>query len=706
MKFHFASIVCCFLLISSITKAQKSAVVYDNQRIKRPTEIMDVTADDLKLNDYYKSNSTSNQIFWNRQSLIRLGDYFQQNENGKQLWTNKIKETVAILNQWDFKRGGMGAKRYIYAVEQLDELALIYYFTQNKVLGRFIQQHVLQIAKLPIDFWLHAELRGYDKEKPLGMIETASLCNTIAASLHLMEGLLSIEEKKQVSDSLRWKGLQPCLNWLDKPGKNNFTAVISAGAFVASKFLNDTVGRDNAQKIMVGYLDNSLESDGSYGEGPGYFNYPISSLLPAVLCMTETEREKIFSKSGLRNSAIWKVYPYFFFTDVKGNLQPNLIHFGDNSYSDGTFLSPPKQTVNVLLASLYQDGLAVWLMNKFNSKLDLKELLLLFSNTKDLPKAISPEALKLPTINSFNNGDCFIRSTWQNNGIVLGLRTGNGSRVEFSHQRPELNSIGMGAYGEYFIVSPGAASYRSPLYYLWDRNTRSANTISIDDCNQLFPGNGNYHFIKIDNAAFWKEGTPKAEITLSNSSKIADVLVNEAAKAYPTKMNHAQRAIIFVKDPGYFVMIDKLEAADSSHKYTWRIHLNNRDEKGVMKKQSNHHWQFNRPLANLNVYLFSNQSMSVDTASGYMHGVTRDYSPGGVNEGKLGTSIELAASNTSKSKAMMYFAVLFPYKFSQTVPEVYFKDGILSVGKDTFKINNNQCEIKQKGITQLVGFNF
>lgn len=696
-KVYLSLIFLLSVTIATEGKAQKAKFpVYDDQRISRPAGLAEFEPSEFSIDRNRLAQYPDGFLYGDHQTLKKLEDFLLNDPKGRDLWKAATAEASEVLNRWDFDRKGFGADRYIYNVPQLENLSMVYLFSGHPELGRFIHGHMMQIADLPYEFWLHSELRGYNPEYPLGMLETSSLCTTIAMVLSATAELYSPPEKARVEAALRCKGLLPCLNWLDKPRKSNFTAVISSGAYVAAAYFRDRTGMAKALRAMTWYLDGSIERDGSYGEGLGYFGYPIRSLLPTILVMNHPARMKVFSSSGLRHSAVWEVYPYLYASGPDGRVQPTILHFGDNSYK-----GPTGPDVNIILSILYQDPLASWLMDKFEGPWDFRESLLACSSPGEMVKPKSPGESKLPLLKIFDNGDCFIRSTWEDNGIVLAMRSGDGSRINFNHQRPELSSIGLGAYGEYLIVSPGSASYRSPLHYQWDRATRSANTITVDDKNQLFPGSGKSTWNKTDVSGFWVQGQPKAEVIQCKTGVLADLIVNEAAQAYHVPMKHVKRSVLFVKDPGYFVMIDNIEAVNSQHKYTWRVHLNNRDGEGKIDAINQNHWHFSRPLADLDIYLFTDKQMETKIGQGYMHGPSRDYSPGGINEGKPGSSVELEAFNPEKNRSMTFYSVLYPSRIGTLAPPVEWRDGKLIVGKDTLTFSKEECIIRQAGLTEI-----
>ncbi len=702
-SYRFTACFCLFtfsILFSglNIYCQENKFPVFNDQRISSPEGLPLFYAKDFQVDPERLDQYPDGFIYADQSTLELLADYFQSDPEGRKIWEVEAEFAAEILNQWDFKRSGFGNDHYIYNLGQLQRLSIIYLFSGQNALGRFIMGHTLQIAELPFEFWVHAVLRGYDPARPKGGLETAELSASIAVTISAAKDMFSLTDRELIENALNTKGLQPLLTWLDKPYANNWTAVVSTGAYITSTYLDYTEGKEKSMNALKAYVQGSIETDGSYGEGLGYFNYPIKTLFNAVLVMSPGDREKVFSTSGLRYSALWIVYHYFHNIDSQGRYIGDVVHFGDNGY-----LGPDGKTVNLILAALFKDPLATWLLGEIDGRLGIKELFLVRSITGGLPEPKSPEQLELTRLKVFNSGICIMRSGWEKNSIVLALWSGDGSRVRFSHQRPELNSICMGAYGEYMIVSPAAASYRSDLRFQWDLTTRSANTITIDEKNQMFPGDGKYSWNKTDISDFWMQGTPSAMVIQVKKGEIADLLVNEAAKAYHVPMEHARRLILFVPDPGYYVVVDRMEAIEGSHKYTWRIHLNNRDSLGLIEEiDRDHHWYFSRPLANLDIYLFSDREIRTNIGKGYMHRPSRDYSPCGKNEGKLGSSIELEAFNLENTRVMTYYSVIYPSRKGETSPNVRFTGNEIIIGKDVISFSRGTCRLRQNGKTEEI----
>ncbi|MDR2626631.1 MAG: heparinase II/III-family protein [Dysgonamonadaceae bacterium] len=683
------------LLTGVMSVAQAAGFpVYEDLPLPRPDNLPQFEAGDFKINPQRLDLYPNGFMSGDKQVLQKLCDYLLNDSDGRSIWESQAKSAAKILNQWDLNPYNFN--RYVYRIPQLQALSLTWLLTGHKELGEFIRGHILQIAGLPFEFWVHAELRGYNSKKPVGGLETASLCTTLGIVLSATPGLFSAEEKAMIEGVLNEKGLIPCLNWLavNQQRTNNWVAVLATGAYISAKYLNRPEAVSTATGRINGYVNGSVEADGSYGEGLGYFSYPVQTLLPAVLAMTPAEKETFLTTSGsLRHSASWRVYPNLFPSKAS---KFNSLHFGDNSYG-ASFDS----SVTTMLACIYRDPVALWLKNKYRTSYSLNELLLMFSTASGMPEPLSPKEAGLPLVKCFAAGDSYIRSTWDSDGIVLGMWSGNGSQVKYSHQRPEMGSICLGAYGEYMIVSAGAASYRAKLRYEWDLAYRAMNTISIDDKNQLFNqggiavtadgayrgGNG------ADVSGYWSFGRPVAEMLQCRSGEMADLLVNEMALSYHVPMKEVRRSVLFVRDPGYFVMVDRIESNGSSHKYSWRIHLNNKDGAGSIEEKGAGHWLFKRPSAKLDVYLYSDRALATGIGRGYLHGPGRDYSPGGKFEGKPGSSIEIEAHNPENCQSLVYYSVIYPTKKKTRALAVKYAAGSITVGSDTITFSEGECTI-------------
>jgi hypothetical protein len=167
-------------------------------------------------------------------------------------------------------------------------------------------------------------------------------------------------------------------------------------------------------------------------------------------------------------------------------------------------------------------------------------------------------------------------------------------------------------------------------------------------------------------------------------------------------MKNARRSVLYLKEMGCFVLVDRYQAVDSKHTYTWRMHFNNKDSAAVFNKISNSQWHLSRPMASLGVYLFADVPVTSQIGKGYLHGPERDYVPGGVFEGFEGSSIELKAYNATVTNAVTYYSVLFPAKKGNTTPTVTFNNGRLLIGKTKLVFKSGLCTIEKLGDKQCI----
>lgn len=693
--------VCLLLVVFVLTNVKLFAKVnnypvYGNMQTPVPACLPEFSKGNFKVDSTRLDLYPDGFLGGDRNTLNTLCRYLLNDAAGRTLWDQEASFAAKVLNQWNLDATSFN--RYTYSTYQLENLSLVYMLSGHEELGHFIKSHMLQIAELPYEFWLHAELRGYNPNNPKGGLETGSLCATVAIVMSATTDLFSDAEKNLINIALTEKGLNPCLVWLsvNQSAVHNWLAVIGTGVYAAAKYLNNTNAKNTALTRLVDYVNGSIETDGSYGEGIGYFDYAIKSLFPALFLMDSQERVNVFSNSNLIHSSLWRAFPYIY--SSRSAAKSTILQYGDNGYG-----SPINSKVGVMLAYIYQNPVALWLLNKFVSTRDLREMIFIFSSSSEntlTPQ--SPQQAGLPLMKAFKSGDSYIRSTWNENGIILGMWSGNGSLVNYGHQRPEMGSISLGAFGEHLIVSPGTASYRSTLRYLWDMTTKAANTIVIDDKNQLFPVRGINEWNAVDVSGYWVTGDPTAQIVRSESGLMADVLVNQMTASYHVPMQKVRRSVMYLKEQQYFVVIDKIQSQGTTHKYSWRVHLNNRDGSGSLTEPSPKHWLFIRPYAKMDIHLFSDRTLNTNINQGYMHGPNRDYDPGGPNEGALGSSIEIEAYNQQHAQTMTYYAVIIPTQPGTVAPTVSFTGGnILMVGNDTLTFTTGaECVIQRSGQTE------
>lgn len=603
-------------------------LIKDRERLQR--------ALDLSIDDMWLERDFPTELFLTREQVKAISDLIETNPRAAASWSGIKKSINDLLLRGTFLPGD---RPYIYTVMgELPKMAFAYLLTGNDRLGELIRVVALDAANRPMSFWIHDDLRPYNPLRPVGALETATLARGMAMVLNWASDVFTPGEQSTVRNSLVEKGLVPSIRWLDQNrGTNNWRAVMSVGAFITAKVLSDFDAMTLAEQHIREYL-HSVEDDGSYGEQIAYFSYGIRSLIPGLIALDQEEAKKIVKDSGLGESLYWSPYYYGFIEGSDERFLAGRINFGDDD-----FPTRPDLTTTYFLANATDNGLGTWLIDKYfddDHGGDWVMLVLLGMFQGESPEPVDPETLQMETMRAFDNGVGVIRSSWNPNGVVLGIRSGGASRTGYAHDRPDRNSILMYVGGEYMLVAPGRASYRSPLRSSWDLKTSSHNTITFGGNDQLRASD--------------------AEIITTKSGDLVDYMVSDAARSYSNTPEKVRRHIVYVKDPGYFFIWDemKLSGGDTSP-VDWHLHMNNVDGKGILKQVTDDEWSFSRPNASLYMYVASSISADKFVENGIMH---RGYSyyPGDANEGRMGSSIKLRMTTTDAVNNVSFYTVLQP----------------------------------------------
>jgi len=625
--------------------------------------------------------------------------FLRDDERGQAMWRRETSYLARVVNAWQLSTN---FERYIYALRGIERLMVAYVLTGDRALGELIQQHIRYAATLPMEFWIHEELRRYDPKKPRGGLETAHLAAMLAKVLSAdKHELFSAEEHAVLRETLLQKGHVPLMNWLrsrktDSSSNNNWLAVIASCAVVSAKGLGRQDDLVYCLERLKGYLDDAIEDDGSYGEGPSYFNYPIGTIMSQLPALSPEEQTLIFKDSPLRHISQWLASGYYFMTDAKGKILPCRVTFGDNGHN-----SWPDPGLALLVNAHYGDSLLPYLCEWYRGANWHNRLVIgalqkraMALDLRAAPAGRSPVDLAMPLLRVFASGESILRDSWEPNAPVLAMMGAKPTKVNFAHRRPESNSVVMAAYGEYFVVSPNSASYRSPLRGSWDRSTISANTIMIDDQDQLFPSGG-YFGVTVPR---FVRGEPRSRITAQVDHGDFAVVAQDSAEAYAVPMTRAVRAVLLLRDCDVFVVIDDFAAQADRHQFDCRWHFYNRDGGATLLAQdAPGQFLLTRPQADLAVSLFSAAPLQVETGKGYMHNSSRDYSPGGKNEGALGSSLELLA-RLSGQQSITLITVLQPLRKGCGPLPVSFADGRLGIGEKNIGISDGRLQIGDKSV--------
>ena len=542
------------------------------------------------------------------------------------------------------KAGGLSFKvkdpqRYIYRLwGGLRVLGFVHMTSGNKEVGKLLKAIVLDTAKRPLEFWIHSSLRKYDKSYPIAALECASITLALATAYHWNRELFNAAEKRIILDALRYKGLYPCMRWLEKnKGHNNWLAVIAGGAIAGGRVLGEEQCVRYAGERLK-YWTTLVEDDGSYSEPLSYFNYGASSFIRGALVLGSKESLELGEGTPLKGSLRYLAYNY-----VKARTPIYEKSCYKVNFADGDFPGPPDTTLCIYLANAFKQGLGYWLMKEYSSSESYYNLFvvmmkLMYNSNSITPK--SPQQLKLPKVAYFDNGIGFIRSGWEGlSDTVLAIRSGGGGKTNYAHDHQNRNAIILFKYGEYMIAESGRTSYRSPMHFSWDMHTRSSNTITFWDDTQ-------------------KTRSP-AEMIMTAENEHIGYISSEASRTYrwSYKIEKVRRRVLYLKDLNSFVMWDDIISRKTMSTVNWRVFFNNFDRKTKVEKLSDETLIVKRNNVGLKVFAKASEPEGYSFGKGWLH-TGYSYNPGDPREGKEGSSISWTCKNKGKKPFIAFYSYL------------------------------------------------
>lgn len=191
-------------------------------------------------------------------------------------------------------------------------------------------------------------------------------------------------------------------------------------------------------------------------------------------------------------------------------------------------------------------------------------------------EAVQPEALWLlgpaaltvfeatgaapPSVGSraFTGGYVVMRSGWQRTAHHLVFDVGPlGCPITGAHGHADLLSVVVSPFGEPFIVDPGTCVYAAdPAFRQHFRGTAAHSTVTVDGLGQAEPS-----------GPFGWRQRPRVHLRRFESNRDFDFAdaSHDAYRRLADPVTHRRR-VVFVKSPGYWVIVDDL-AGSAEHRF-------------------------------------------------------------------------------------------------------------------------------------------
>ena len=366
----------------------------------------------------------------------------------------------------------------------------------------------------------------------------SSHTNMVFATVYdLLYDALTINQLKELEYMIYSRGLAHCIDGMDKFGwasnyKSNWCSVcvsnmgITALAMLELQhFRRDDIVRvaqESAERLW-NFFDG-IEDDGSWKEGPGYWNYGISTGLPFcdVLKRLTDGKVNMFDHPKLKITVDFPINCY---------LPPDrVVNFADcgKNISRGLVYRKLAQEYRHQAASYFD-----LMLTESKPSLNLPEL---FWDASD----VEPHLPNPPHPSKYfpDSAWCIMRSSWHNpNANILALKIG--ATIE-PHGHADVGNYIIHTRGKTVIRELGIGRYGDPGEWVF-KNTHGHNL-------PLFNGKGQPQNQRLVGTVEETEFTEKY-----------DYLRAELASAYGIDaLTHFTRHYVFLR-PDVFVVVDEIE---------------------------------------------------------------------------------------------------------------------------------------------------
>ncbi|MCD4770617.1 MAG: heparinase II/III-family protein, partial [Bacteroidales bacterium] len=412
--------------------------------------------------------------------------------------------------------------------------ALAYNLLGDKQAGEYGKNLLVKVSGFPS--WLHPwwTERGRHIYYPIG-----EMGMSLSIGYDLLYDLMNEKELEQVRTALREQVVEACHKGyveddLVTNNTSNWVAHATGGSMMCQAVMYGDDEKIETEPYFTGVIlkaydmiQKSIGSDGSYGEGYGYYRFTMLTLSKCLPAMDNVFNIDMSGRiEGSYKELIWA-----------GNVKKKKTYcFGDSS---GDLL--PFTNWAWLLAK-HKDPLLGWFYNYLKKDETMMDVLY---ETKDVPMEAPYEENPVKFFREI--GTTVFKSGWEKDDFIFVMRTG----AFYNHQHLDHGSFWLSDRGSRFIDERnGSTYYQDPYYQPWYTQPVAHSTILIDHNHQsqrvgdplVFADGFNdhaflYHFLDGSDAAF--------------SS-------GDIGKVYWGKVKQIRRNVLYLK-PGTLLMLDVID---------------------------------------------------------------------------------------------------------------------------------------------------
>lgn len=533
--------------------------------------------------------------------------------------------------------------------EYLSDAAMAFALKPSETLSVWLRDVSLSVVRRPYEDWVGPAFRAHDPSKgeaeQVGHLETAHMSWALSIVLDLASEVFTREERSEVEQVVRDRGVALCLRWLERPQKvANWRLVMIGGVSVAAAVLDDRELIDRAvAELKIGM--QCFQPDGSYGESLQYGSYAISAaaLSHEALRRRDPSLADAVPVSAYAGYARWAAYSHLYMKPLSGwnGIRPRALNFNDS----GAMFKPHGDVLCHIAARAKEESprdaaLARWLFEStyrtdisygphdqgsFGLLNDFGFLTLpLYSQAAP---AQSPEQAGLPRLGAFSCGDVIARDAWSGN-TVLGFHGFADPLYGPGHLHGDINSIILAHNNERLLVDPGHSCYRNMSRRL-EIGTMTHNTCSFTASETVQESAHAEDAARVrqieqsmdaHRAVF--EGKPEDPYDRGGRRLLAEqrgpvaVAAGDAAALYGAPIDRFSRFVLLCGAHAVFVVDWITASVPVTTRWSWL--LNNRDGELDLKPVGNDRLVARRGNAGLKLFHLGGGN-PVSTAYGYVH---------------------------------------------------------------------------------------
>ena len=562
-----------------------------------------------------------------------------------------------------------GTRWWYFVFECLSEASMLYAVEHDDRVGEWLRNTTLSIIRLPVGEWAGPWFRDHSQPYS-GHLETAHVCWAVAAVLDLASPAFELTELEEIKTALIEKGVILCERWLAKNiHLANWRGIMLAGVMVPAVVLGDEQRIAKYLPLMDQCLD-AFQQDGSYAESLQYGNYLANALMLVFesLIRAFPDSTRRFKSEVYARGMHWVTQSMLYTKPLSGwDSAPRARAV---NFNDSAAIFRPSGDLLLHIASRFwhsdpnNAGLARYLFSKYYQPFVAQEPhhLASFGFINDwgfltLPllaqacEAMSPETCSLPLTVGFENGNVFIRDSWQGK-TVIAIQGGAMPLHGPGHLHGDVNSFMVVHNTERLLADPGHSCYRNLIHGLESSSqTHNTCTFLVEDTGLGLQEDLTKTRLLEQNSVIGKrlirKGTVEDPVIRGNVPLILErikgisVAGSEASRLYGDPVKEFSRFWISCGSHTLFV-VDRI-AADRPIRTCWNWVVNNRD--GLTQTSiENRELKIQRPLAGLKLYQGGGAAL-LGPVYGYMHDAYHP-EPARNGEGRPGSGLIYRAIST------------------------------------------------------------